>query len=272
MNVVMTGGHTGLGLELTRRLIAENAQVGLIVRSSSRMADVPEAVRSAPNLTVFEADLTSREAIDAVAQQISDAWPHVDVLFNNAGVLLGEFRQSSNGNEMHLEVNTLAPMRLTHRLKPRLDEAAHPMVINTVTGSMHSTVFDLSEVTDASKFRRLFGAYLHSKAALIQLMNELAQRPEWQNVAIRHVNPGANKTSMTAGEGMPFWLRPFRWLLFSAPTKGANLLYDAAFSDRYQGKTGIWLDEAKERAVPATLSDDDRAALLERLGPLSVTG
>ena len=154
MNIVMTGGHSGLGLELTRRLLKESTKVGLIVRSRSRLADVPSEVRDSAQLTVWEADLASRDALDEVAEAIRGAWSHVDVLFNNAGVLLGEFRTSAQGNEMHLEVNTLAPYRLTHRLKPLLDASDRPTVVNTVTGSMHRTTLDMAELTDAARFQK----------------------------------------------------------------------------------------------------------------------
>ncbi|MEO0604837.1 MAG: SDR family NAD(P)-dependent oxidoreductase, partial [Myxococcota bacterium] len=66
MKIVVTGGHTGLGLELTRRLLEKPAEVGIIVRSKSRLTDVPSEVRD--RLTVWEADLASRDAVDAVAE------------------------------------------------------------------------------------------------------------------------------------------------------------------------------------------------------------
>lgn len=266
MNVVITGGHTGLGLELTRQLVNEGKNVGIVVRSASRLADVPESVKS--RLTVWEADLAQRDAIDAVAKRIVDEWSTVDVLFNNAGVLLPEFRVSPHGNEMHLEVNTLAPYRLTRRLEPALLAAEEPVVVNTVTGNMHAAKFDLAEVTDESRFQKLFGAYMHSKLALVLLMNELARDPAWKKVSIRNVNPGANKTPMTAGDGVPGWIKPFRWLLFSAPTKGARLLHRAAFDASNRGRTGVFFDEKKLRDVTHELADDDRAAIVERLGPL----
>lgn len=264
MHIVITGGHTGIGLELTKRLVAEGQhQVGVVVRSEARLADVPAEVRKA--LTVWEADLAVQSDVARVASEITSHWPCVDGLFNNAGVLLGELRKSPQGNEMHFEVNTLAPYQLTTKLHGALTAAAAPFVVNTVTGSMHRTALDVQELIEPTSFQRLFGAYLQSKLALVLLMNDLAAQPEWQPIRIRNVNPGANKTSMTAGEGMPGWLRPLRGLLFSGPKKGGNLLYDAAFRSDLIDQTGIWLDEKKIRPVPRTLSADDRARLLDRL-------
>ncbi|MEO0604768.1 MAG: hypothetical protein AAF211_25275, partial [Myxococcota bacterium] len=160
------------------------------------------------------------------------------------------------------------PYRLTRRLKPAFDEAEHPIVVNTVTGSMHQTTLAMEELTDAARFQKLFGAYLHSKMALTLLMNELGRDPEWSKVVIRNVNPGANRTGMTQGEGMPWWLRPLRPFLFSAPTKGANLLYGAAFDEAHGRETGQYFDEKHIREVTQTLADGDRAALMERLGAL----
>ena len=100
-------------------------------------------------------------------------------------------------------------------------------------------------------------------------MNELSRDPEWRHIVIRHVNPGANRTGMTSGEGMPWWLVPLRPLLFSAPTKGATLLYQAAFDESHGRATGQYFDEKRVREVTQTLTEDDRTALMERLGALT---
>ena len=140
MNIIVTGGHTGIGFELVLRLIHEGHRVGIVVRSDRRA----DAVRTAigrlghPKLDVFEADLASQDAVVAVAEQIDALWDRVDVLFNNAGVLLGDLQRSPQGNEMHYEVNTLAPLLLTRELKPALDGADNPIVVNTSTDPVAS--------------------------------------------------------------------------------------------------------------------------------------
>jgi NAD(P)-dependent dehydrogenase (short-subunit alcohol dehydrogenase family) len=258
MNILVTGGHSGIGLELVRRLHADGATVGLIVRSPSRIDDLPAAIREAPGFTYWVADLGVHADVARVASEIAQRWDRIDVLYNNAG----ELRRSGQGHEMHYEVNTLAPMHLTRGLKPLLDAADAPIVVNTVTGGMHSAkALDLDQLTDPQVFRKLFGQYLQSKLALTLWMDELAGQDAWSGIAVRNVNPGANKTGMTESDGVPWFIRMVRGLLFSAPTKGGNLLYDAAFDPGLGRRSGVFLDEGKARQVPLRLDDTQRATL-----------
>ncbi|MEO1173324.1 MAG: SDR family NAD(P)-dependent oxidoreductase, partial [Myxococcota bacterium] len=122
MNIIVTGGHTGIGLALVQRLVSEGHRVGLLARSEKRLAQLRDLI-SPKDVDFFETDLASQDAIRSTANAVNTDWGSVDVLFNNAGVLLGDLRKSPQGNEMHYEVNTLAPMLLTHLLKPSLDAA-----------------------------------------------------------------------------------------------------------------------------------------------------
>lgn len=68
---------------------------------------------------------------------------------------------------------------------------------------------------------------MHSKLAMTLLMNNLAK--QWINVKIASVDLGPNKTSITAGNGAPFWVKPFRKFFFTSPVKDAQKLYNSAF-------------------------------------------
>lgn len=265
MHIVLTGGHSGIGLELARRLAQDGHRLGLVVRDPSRLDGVPDGVKAGGGFTSWTADLSSPDAVAKVAADISADWGHVDVLFNNAGVLLPELRRSAAGREMHLEVNTLASVGLLRGLRPALEAAEAPVVVNTVTGNMHNTVLELDELVDPKVFRKLFGQYLQSKLALTLWMNAIAAEPAWESVAIRSVNPGANKTGMTASDGVPWYIRMVRGLLFSAPTKGATLLFDAAFDPALGRRSGIFLDEGTPRET-AELAPEQRSVLEALVG------
>ena len=230
MNIVVTGGHTGIGFALVQRLAAEGHRVGIVVRADKRADDIRAAIAPA-ELAVYEADLASQDAVVAAAERIIADFGQVDVLFNNAGVLLGELQHSPQGNEMHYEVNTLAPLLFTRALKPALDAARKPVVVNTSTDPVASAKdIDFETLHRPKKIVKLFGSYVVSKVAVAAAMDMMATAPGWSNVRIFNVAPGAIKTQMTAGAGMPFWLRPIRNLLFKSPEQGADRLYRCAFA------------------------------------------
>lgn len=241
MNIIITGGHTGMGLELTKRLLREGHQIGLIVRSENRVKDTYKILNNTQDVQFFIADLSKRDDIQKVVQKIVSKWTKIDGVFNNAGVLLDKAYYSEQGNEMHFEVNTLTPYFLVEALKPLLDNSKNPFVVNTATSGLHTKkALNIKELKQPSKFVKLVGSYMESKFALVLIMNYIARK--WSNIRIVSVAPGAVKTKMTSGKGMPFWLKPIRNLFFSSPEKGAEKIYKAAFNQKFVGKSGIYIN------------------------------
>lgn len=252
-----------MGLELTKMLLQEGHHLGLIVRSEKRQAETIEAVGT-DKLDFFFADLSDQSAIRQVAADIKGKWSHVDGLFNNAGVLLDKEYSSKQDNEMHFEVNTLAPYLLATELKPLLEAAEKPFVVTTVTGGLHKRKQpDIAALKKPKKFVKLLGSYVQSKTAILLLMNDLAEK--WPGIRIANVDPGPNKTKMTGGEGMPVWLLPLRNLFFPKATKGAGFLYKAAFDEKFKDQTGIYISGGKRVPVALKFSADAVAQVLANI-------
>jgi NAD(P)-dependent dehydrogenase (short-subunit alcohol dehydrogenase family) len=262
--IIITGGHSGIGLELTKMLLNDGHKIGLILRSETKKSEVQKQFNNTENLDFFFADLSNHKEILKVCEQIKASWSKVDILFNNAGVLLPDLQYSAQSNEMHFEVNTLAPYLLTTHLKELFDKSSDASVINTVTDTLENRAeIDVQELKKPAKFKKLFGSYMQSKFALTLLMNDLAK--EWKNIRILNVSPGANKTKMTGGDGMPFWLKPLRNLFFAKPTKGAGLLYDAAFDKKFADSTGVYIQKGKVKPLKTELKREDKIELLKEI-------
>ncbi|MEO0790702.1 MAG: hypothetical protein AAFY36_18710 [Bacteroidota bacterium] len=93
---------------------------------------------------------------------------------------------------------------------------------------------------------------MDSKLTLVLLMNHLSK--EWKNIRVVNVDPGAIKTKMTAGEGMPFWMRPIRNLFFKSPEEGAKNLYEAAFEDE-SNESGVYISNGRARQMKIKITD-----------------
>jgi NAD(P)-dependent dehydrogenase (short-subunit alcohol dehydrogenase family) len=265
-NVIITGGHSGIGLELTKLILRDGHKAGLILRNESTLNDAKQKLEQFGynNVDFFVADLSRQEDVLKVARLITNTWQSVDVLFNNAGVLLGEQTFSPQQNEMHYEVNTLAPYLLTTNLYQALHNAEGAVVVNTVTDGLNMMKGIKTEaLIGPSKFKKLFGAYLQSKLALALLMSDLAVNWKSEKIRILNVTPGGNKTKLTAGSGMPSLLKPIVKLLYKDPAVGAKLLYGAAFEDEFSGKTGVFIQKNKIEDLKLSISNELKLILLK---------
>ena len=264
-HILITGGHSGIGYELTRKLLQiEEVQLGLVLRSKERKESLPEELLEAPAIHFFYADLSDQNSVSELANSVQATWDKLDILFNNAGVLLDTFYRSKQGNEMHLEVNTLAPYLLALGLKPLFEKASNPIIVNTVTGGLHRKKSIKLEVFEREEaFAKLFGPYLESKLALTLLSEDLGKKIPGSR--IMNVNPGPNKTKMTADSGMPGWLLPIRNLLFPHPRKGAELLYQAAFDEAHHQEKWSYISGNKIAKLKYRLSDAEKNTLMNAL-------
>jgi len=120
---VVTGASGGLGSELCKLIAAKGINLVLVDRNAQKSQTFAAALNGLyPSIVqqTFAVDLANHADIKRVAAEILAHYPTIDFLFNNAGVLTETLQFSSHNNEMHFEVNTLAPLQLIDDLKPAL--------------------------------------------------------------------------------------------------------------------------------------------------------
>ncbi|CAK7271416.1 short-chain alcohol dehydrogenase [Sporothrix epigloea] len=136
---LITGANTGVGKALTRILYAQNAKVYMACRSESKcqaaMEDIKTAVPSSGGALHFiHIDLGDLRSIKPAAEAFLAREGKLDVLFNNAGVMLPPIKQRTTvqGYDFQLGTNTIGPFLLTRLLTPALKAAATPQVPSRV--------------------------------------------------------------------------------------------------------------------------------------------
>jgi NAD(P)-dependent dehydrogenase (short-subunit alcohol dehydrogenase family) len=131
---VITGGNRGLGLELVRQRLARGDRVAASCRKPAEATALQAlAVANPGRLHVLALDVESDASRRAFAREVADLFEGVDLLVNNAGVLVrgerfGELDAAQI--EMMLAVNTVAPLMLAQALAPRLQQGVRPRVLN----------------------------------------------------------------------------------------------------------------------------------------------
>lgn len=188
MNVVVTGASSGVGFELVKRLVDDDrvTKVVGIARRQERLSLLSEYAASKGMNSKFIPIAT--DVCDVSKEQITNHVARVDVLVNNAGLLISKpFEDLTDEDFVHVyKVNVFAPARLVRLLKPNMggDSASHIVNIGSMGGFQ-----------GASKFPGL-SAYSSSKSAIAGLSECLAEEFKQDNIKVNCLAFGAVQTEM----------------------------------------------------------------------------
>ncbi|WP_054940060.1 SDR family NAD(P)-dependent oxidoreductase [Paenibacillus ihuae] len=240
---LITGANNGIGLALTRRMLAEGWQIAALIRSAFPADD--DQIRDAlsnKQLRIYTADLSDYGTLRTALDEIRLREPKLDLLFNNAGGSFPELSYSKQGREMHFELQAVVPYIITMELKELLLKGSLRTVINTSSNATLSLKkFDPTLLERPVEFRKLFGPYATSKMALSLWTKEIASQLAKEGIMIRSADPGGNNTIRGGKKsGLPFWLKPIMKMFFRHPSYGAGLLYNAALG-KHKNEPGVFL-------------------------------
>src|SRR6266699_1255586 len=135
---VVTGANTGLGFETARVLAARGASVVLAVRDTEKgkRAAARIAGTAGADVTVQPLDLTSLDSIRAAAAELRARHPRIDLLINNAGVMLTPRQTTHDGFELQFGTNHLGPFAFTGLLLEQMLPVPDSRVV-TVSSLAH---------------------------------------------------------------------------------------------------------------------------------------
>jgi NAD(P)-dependent dehydrogenase (short-subunit alcohol dehydrogenase family) len=199
--ILITGSTDGLGREVARRAAAQGAHVIVHGRNQERGREVvAEITKSGGSAKFYAADLASLAEVRTLADALKRDYPRIDVLVNNAGVLLRDRQVSKDGHELHFAVNYLAPFLLTRALLPTVTGAAPSRVVNV--SSIAQTPIDFTDVM-LEKPGAAGRGYGQSKLALIMFTMDLSAELKGKNVIVTALHPATMMdTSMVKQAGM----------------------------------------------------------------------
>lgn len=181
--VLITGISKGIGKALAQKFLNE----GYFVIGTAIEGNVDYENK---NLKVFKLDLSVPESIEQCSENIHNFNSKIDILINNAGVLLDEGELTINTEKLRktLEVNLIGPIYFTEKLINLINLNGHIINISSSAGS-------LQNVHHAN-----YPCYKISKCAINMFTTYLAFRLK-DKIKVSSVHPGRVKTGMGAWEG-----------------------------------------------------------------------
>jgi NAD(P)-dependent dehydrogenase (short-subunit alcohol dehydrogenase family) len=138
---LVSGGNRGMGLETCRALVALDYQVLLGSRDLEAGLEAARALHS-DRVEAIRLDVTSANDIAAAAQHIDEQYGRLDVLINNAGIMIdGDDGRSASVVDAEsdvllqtLKVNTIGPMMLINALLPLMERVDDARIVNVSSG------------------------------------------------------------------------------------------------------------------------------------------
>lgn len=184
---IVTGGHSGLGLETTRALSSAGARVVVGSRDVRRAS---AAVAALKNVEVAHLDLSSPASVDQFAETFLSADCPLDILINNAGVMATPLTRDSRGYESQFAINHLGHFHLTGRLLPALRRAKGARVIALSSLGHRFSGVDLEDPNFNARPYDKWVAYAQSKSANSLFAIELDRRGLPHGIRAFAVHPG----------------------------------------------------------------------------------
>ena len=227
--VVVTGANTGIGYYTACMLVDRGAHVVLAVRNLAKgNVALARMVAACPraDVTLQQLDLSSLDSVRAAADALRTAYPRIDLLINNAGVMWTQKQVTADGFEMQFGTNHLGHFALTGLVLEHLLPVRGSRVV-TVSSLGHRlrAALHFDDLQWERRYDRV-AAYGQSKLANLlftyELQRRLAAQPEAKTIAVA-AHPGGSNTELT--RNLPAAIRPaanlLGPLLFQSPEMGA---------------------------------------------------
>jgi dehydrogenase/reductase SDR family protein 12 len=241
---VITGANSGLGFATSVHLAKLGASVIMVARDpveGQRAVDKAIDRTSNPNVRLEVVDLSSLAAVRGFADRLLEREHRLDVLINNAGVLLSERQLSVDGFELSFATNVLGPFLLTNLVTPLLARSASARVVFVASGGMYTQKLDVDDLqSEQGEFNGTV-AYAQHKRAQVILTELWAERLAGTGVTANAMHPGWVDTPGVRRSLPAFWklMRPF----LRSPEQGADTIVWLAVAPHLASESGrFWFD------------------------------
>ena len=231
---IVTGGNSGIGFETAKALADSGAAVVVASRSLERGQKAMDEINaSSPksSVQVMQLDLASQDSVKRFAAEFSSKFDRLDLLINNAGVMMPPERQeTADGFELQFGTNHLGHFALTVLLMDVLGRAPGSRVVNVSSSAQNWGGIDLDDLNWTTRDFKRAKSYGASKVANMLFTLELQRRltESGIDVTVTAAHPGWTATNLQASTPLFRMLNP---IFAMKPWQGALPTLYAAVSE-----------------------------------------
>ncbi|WP_309569560.1 oxidoreductase [Deinococcus sp.] len=203
--VVVTGANSGLGLETSRVLALRGATVIMACRNAQKAEKAAAGIRALKpqgDVILMSLDLGDLKSVEAFAAAFREKYDRLDVLVNNAGIMVPPLGRTAQGFETQFGVNHLGHFALTAQLMPLLEKTPGARVVTVSSMAHRFGKMDFGDLNWKSRKYAPMPAYGQSKLSNLLFTYELNRRlsAAGSDVTAVAAHPGWASTGLQ-GEG-----------------------------------------------------------------------
>ncbi|MFY9609883.1 MAG: SDR family oxidoreductase [Blastocatellia bacterium] len=259
---LVTGANSGIGKSTAHALAKMNAAVVMVCRDRRRAEPVRDEIKAATgnqSVELMICDLSSKADIRRFAAEFINTHDRLDVLINNAGVVVRQRSLTEDGIETTFAVNHLGYFLLTNLLLDLLKHSAPSRIVNVSSAAHVYGKIDFDDLQGEKKYGG-FSAYANSKLANVLFTHELARRLDGTGVAVNCLHPGTIATGLF--RNLPKPIEALIKLVTLSPDKGAETSVYLAASSGVEGVSGKYFAKKRERRTSKESYNEEAARRL----------
>lgn len=263
--VLITGANTGIGKETARDLAKRGARIIIACRDLEKAETAAKEISAESgneNIIVKKLDLADTKSVRAFSEQINKEERQINILINNAGIMMCPYSKTADGFEMQFGVNHLGHFLLTHLLLDLIKRSVPARIVN-VSSKAHTMGSIQFDDLNSEKNYSPLKAYAQSKLANILFTKELAQRLKGTGVTVYALHPGVVRTELSRhlSSALQFGLkllRPFT----KSPVNGSQTTIYCSIAPELEKETGLYYSDRAATSCSRAASDEDVAKQL----------
>ncbi len=259
---IVTGANSGIGYDTTRVMAQRGATVIMACRNmqkATQAADSIRALNSAGTVVVMPLDLADLDSVRQFAESFQAKYEQLDLLINNAGIMIPPFGTTEQGFESQFGINHLGHFALTAQLNDLLVQTPHARVVTVSSIAHRAGRIDFDDLNWQDKPYQAMPAYGQSKLANLLFTYELQRKfakTKHETIAVA-AHPGYTATNLQGDSPM---MKLMNRLVAQPQPMGALPTLRAATAPdvhggEYYGPSGI----GEMRGNPERVESNDRS-------------
>ncbi|RZC41207.1 retinol dehydrogenase 13-like [Asbolus verrucosus] len=258
---VVTGANTGIGKETVKDFFKRGARIILACRNVDKANEAIEDIKkqcegceNLGQLDVVRLDLSSLSSVKMCAKAVLESEQEINLLVNNAGVMMCPKGRTEDGFETQLGTNHLGHFLLTMLLLPKICQSTPARIVNVSSVAHKMGYIDFEDLNWVKRRYSALGAYQQSKLANVLFTTELARRlgeADIKGVTVYCLHPGVVATEL--GRHLDnVYFRDIQWIwrifikkFIKTPEQGAQTTIYCSVDEKCADETGLYYSDCK---------------------------